>query len=73
MTAFCQKSDDGKPCRDEETGDMCARCQAYFDDHMAYWRTQWAITPLFERDPDRFEAEMRDAGREHLLPEGGQS
>lgn len=51
-------ADDGLPC---------AACDAAFAKEAAYWAGQWAVASAEERDPAKYRAEMREAGRGHLV------
>ena len=59
-------ADVGHRC-DVNDGEPCARCAKYEAESMAEaWRLWRAADPI-ERDPIRYEREMREAGRGHLL------
>jgi hypothetical protein len=57
--------DGERVCECGDEGRMCAGCEAA---EAAYWKALWVVTPADERDPERYEQEMREAGRGHLLP-----
>jgi hypothetical protein len=49
----------------------CARCAAYEAEIKREARREWRAMPLSKRAPERYEAELRDAGRGHLLRRSG--
>ena len=56
---------DGDP---EGTRDRdCIRCAAWEYGEEVYWLGQYRRAPLSETDPERYVAELRDAGRGHLV------
>lgn len=65
MTA-CNRDDREGRC-DADDGLPCGECQATFAAEAAYWRGEWKVAPLSEWDPAKYRAEMRDAGRGHLV------
>ncbi len=54
------------PC-DADDGEPCPRCVQQLADDDAYFRGQWAKTSPAERDAKRYEQDMKDAGRGHLV------
>jgi hypothetical protein len=54
---------DGTGCTGGEDGEPCPECLAYQAESMADARRSWEVATLEERDPRRYEEEMRDAGR----------
>ena len=52
-----------------ETGELCAECERLLAIETAYWRREYEVAPLAERDPKRYREEMIDGGRGHLLRE----
>ncbi len=58
-------ADEADDLRCSESGDViCQKCR---DDEEAYWRDQYSIAPLSERDPEEYRRQMIDAGRGHLV------
>lgn len=58
-------NEDGeRVCECGDEGRLCETCAA---EEAAYWRAQFAVAPLSERDPERYDQELRDAGRGHLV------
>lgn len=71
MSAECT-ADLGHPCDagglDENGAPIpCASCAASEAEGMREARREWEVMSPAERDPARYEREMRDAGRGHLL------
>jgi hypothetical protein len=66
MSADCN-ADYGHPC-DVNDGQPCANCEAWNSAIEAMARSEWEAASPQERDPAKYEREMRDAGRGHLLP-----
>lgn len=67
--SLCEKSCDGRPCTDPETGEMCAQCEATIRIEMAMHRAEYDRAILSERDPRAYAEELVEAGRGHLLTE----
>ena len=66
-TSLCDNSNDGRPCRDPETDEPCAQCQAHLDSEAAFYAASYKAASLAERDPKAYAEELRDAGRGHLV------
>jgi len=71
MNAECT-ADIDHPCdangRDENDAPIpCARCKASLELDMRLARRAWDVASPLEKDPVRYEREMCDAGRKHLL------
>lgn len=66
---LCDKSTDGRPCTDAETGEPCAQCQAAVLEQIRLWRAQYDGASPAERDPAGYATDMVEAGRGHLLTE----
>ncbi len=69
---FCN-ADLGHPCdaggRDEDDNAIpCDACAAYMRIIEREARREWAAASPQERNPARYEADMRDSGRRRLLP-----
>ena len=60
-------ADYGHPC-DANDGEPCADCAAYLAESEADARRAWSAASPQERHPQKYEGDMRDAGRGHLLP-----
>lgn len=64
-----------KPCTyedregrcDADDGFPCAKCVAEEAADMAYWAGQWAVASPEERGPEKYRAEMIEAGRGRLV------
>lgn len=52
---------------DANDGDPCDSCVAEQEAELAYWRGRWQVASPEEKDPDKYRAEMREAGRGHLV------
>lgn len=61
---FVLDQDGERVCDCGDEGRMCESCS---EAEATYWKALWDVTPLSERDPERYEQEMREAGRAHLL------
>lgn len=55
-------ADLGHPC-DAKDGEPCTRCAEYMAEVARAAWYEWAARPLQQRDPEKYEAELRDAGR----------
>jgi hypothetical protein len=55
-------ADAGHPC-DANDGEPCAGCAAWIAETEAAARREWRAASPLERDPQRYEREMRDAAR----------
>jgi hypothetical protein len=49
-------------------GKPCVECADYLEELEAAARWGWGALSPQEKDPAKYEREMRDAGRGHLLP-----
>ncbi len=52
---------------DANDGEPCADCESRRARECAYWLGQWRVATLEERDPERYRAEMIEAGRGRLV------
>lgn len=43
---------------------ICEKCRSETE---AYWRAQYNAAPLYDRNPEQYRQEMREAGRGHLV------
>lgn len=52
---------------DADDGEPCEACMKRDAQTMAYWLGQWKVASPEERDPEKYRAEMIEAGRGHLV------
>lgn len=64
---LCDRSDEGRPCRDPETDEPCGQCQAAEANERDYWLAEYrALTPGERMTEEERNQELTDAGRGHL-------
>lgn len=61
---YVTDEDGERVCQCGDEGRLCSTCAA---EESGYWATLFRAAPLSERDPQRYEDELREAGRGHLV------
>jgi hypothetical protein len=52
-----------------DDGESCPECVAYLKAAEAEAGRAWAVASPYEKNPKKYREDMRDAGRDHLLPD----
>lgn len=65
---ICNSNDRDGQC-DANDGEPCDACEAERDAERKYWLGRWKVASPAERDPEKYRADLIDAGRGHLVRE----